>query len=486
MPDITQGRLTPFDPGFVTRVAQGMRYALRGVAPDGWFGPGQPLTPQAQQVAGRQFDFPVGINLQQHPRSREAIGFAELRGLADSYDLIRLMIETRKDQIARLAWKIQPRVNSAGSADPRLALLETFFRSPDRTHGWADWLRMLLEDLLVIDAPALYRRKTLGGAPYAFEVIDGATIKRLIDDTGRTPLAPDPAYQQVLKGLPAVDYSTAELLYLPRNPRSHRLYGYSPVEQIVMTVNIALRRQMTQLAYYTEGNTPEALIGVPQDWSPAQIRDFQDYWDSLTSGNSAAKRRSKFVPGGLSYQPTRPPALTDDYDDWLARVVCYAFSVSPTAFVKQVNRATAETSQDSADAEGLAPLMRWVKDCIDRLLSEDFAAPDLEFAWVAEAAQDPLEQAQIDQIYVAAGIKTINEVRANLGLAAVPGGDAPVVELPGISPLPDSETTPSEENVQRVHKFNPAEPRVPKGNPDGGKWRQDASYVSVAQKKTRC
>ena len=85
---------------------------------------------------------------------------------------------------------------------------------------------------------------------------------------------------------------------------------------------------------------------------------------------------------------------------------------SPTAFVKQVNRATAETSQDSADAEGLAPLMRWVKDCIDRLLSEDFAAPDLEFAWVAEAAQDPLEQAQIDQIYVSAGIKTINEVRA--------------------------------------------------------------------------
>ena len=56
---------------------------------------------------------------------------------------------------------------------------------------------------------------------------------------------------------------------------------------------------MTQLAYYTEGNTPEALIGVPQDWSPAQIRDFQDYWDSLTSGNSAAKRRSKFVPAGF-------------------------------------------------------------------------------------------------------------------------------------------------------------------------------------------
>jgi flagellum-specific peptidoglycan hydrolase FlgJ len=148
-------------------------------------------------------------------------------------------------------------------------------------------------------------------------------------------------------------------------------------------------------------------------------------------------------------------------------VVCFAFSISPTAFVKQVNRATAQTSQDTADAEGLAPLMRWVKDCIDRLLGEDFAAPDLEFAWVAEAAQDPLQQAQIDQIYVAAGIKTIDEVRASLGLAAVPGGAAPVVELPGVSPLPGDDS-------QKLKKwnFNVGQPRAPAGasGSTGGQW----------------
>jgi hypothetical protein len=38
-----------------------------------------------------------------------------------------------------------------------------------------------------------------------------------------------------------------------------------------MTVNIALRRQMHQLQYYTEGNVPEALIGVPEAWTPDQI-----------------------------------------------------------------------------------------------------------------------------------------------------------------------------------------------------------------------
>jgi len=33
-----------------------------------------------------------------------------------------------------------------------------------------------------------------------------------------------------------------------------------------MTVNIALRRQLWQLDYFTEGSIPDALIGVPQSW----------------------------------------------------------------------------------------------------------------------------------------------------------------------------------------------------------------------------
>jgi HK97 family phage portal protein len=431
MPDISQAaKVTPLDQGFVSRVAQGIRYVIRGVAPDSWFGPNQPLTPEAQQVAGRQFDYPVGVNLQLQPRTYEAIGYHQLRGLADGYDLLRLVIETRKDQIARLEWNIKPRVDvTVKKNDPRIQKLEKFFRSPDQQHTWAEWLRMLIEDLLVIDAPTLYRRKTKGGDPYAYEVIDGATIKRLIDDTGRTPLPPDPAYQQILKGVPAVDYTQNELLYLPRNLRPNKIYGFSPVEQIVMTVNIALRRQITQLAYYTQGNVPEALIGVPENWSPNQIKEFQEYWDAIISGDLAAKRKAKFIPGGLKYQPTREATLKDDYDEWLARVVCFAFSISPTAFTKQVNRATAETQKEAAAEEGLAPLQQWVKDTIDRILLLDFGIDDLEFSWRDDTQQDPLVQAQIKKIYVGSGIMTINEARSDLGLDPIgPDGDKLLIE----------------------------------------------------------
>ncbi len=205
-----------------------------------------------------------------------------------------------------------------------------------------------------------------------------------------------------------------------------------------MSVNIALRRQIYQLQYYTEGNVPEALIGVPENWNPDQIRQFQAYWDSLNAGDTAERRHAKFVPGGVAktFVPVREPAMKDAFDEWLARIVCYVFSVPPSAFTGQVNRATADTAQDVALSEGMAPLQLWVKHLIDRVLAEDFASPDLEFAWDQDKDTDPAQTASIASDYVRSGIKSINEVRAELGLPPVKGGEVPKIQTAqGLMPL---------------------------------------------------
>ena len=77
---------------------------------------------------------------------------------------------------------------------------------PDRRHDFATWLRVLIEDMLVIDAACLYPRYTRSGALYSLDVIDGAHIKPLIGEDGRSPEPPDPAYSQVLHGVPAADF----------------------------------------------------------------------------------------------------------------------------------------------------------------------------------------------------------------------------------------------------------------------------------------
>lgn len=416
------GTKTPIEQGMITRLVQGVRFALSGQSAEDFFGPMQPLRPVAQdRAAGRQFDYPVGFNSRITPRAEEPVSFGQMRALADAYDLLRLIIETRKDQLVALPWTIAPRDDEAtperedSKPDAGAKAIAEFLRFPDQEHTWDTWLRMLLEDLFVLDAPTIYPRMNRGGGLYALELVDGATIKRVIDDTGRTPLPPDPAYQQVLKGLPAVNYSRDELLYLPRNPRTNRLYGLSPVEQIITTVNIGIRRQVMQLETYTSGTVPDALMNVPKEWSPQQIAEFQAYWDALLAGNQAELRKVRFIPGEMKPHLFKQESLKDEYDEWLARIVCFAFSVNPTPFLKQQNRATADNAQEQALTEGLLPLRQWVKNAVDLIIGRYFARPDLQFTWQDEDAPDPKTQAEIAKIYVDAKVLHPDEVRADLG-----------------------------------------------------------------------
>lgn len=416
-----QPREVPLGPGFLERAAAAVRYASTGDASQWniWFGPGAPPTPQQPEVGGRQNDYQTAINMQWQPRVGEPIGFQTLRDLADGYDLLRLVIETRKDQLAKLEWSIKPRDKKA-KPDARCEEIQGFLQCPDRVHGWDQWNRMFWEDVLVVDALTILPRKTLGGDPYALDIIDGTTIKPIIGADGRQPMD-GPAFQQVIKGIPVANFTSQELVYRPHNVRSHKIYGYGKVEQVLTTVNIALRRQIYQLQYYTEGSAPDLIFSVPDTWNPNQIKAFAEWWWSmLGNGNTAQKRKGMFVPAGVKPVDVKEQALKDLYDEWLARIICYAFSVPPQALVKEQNRATASTQKDMSKEEGLLPLMTYQKGVMDGILRDFFDAPDLQFSWSQEAATSPEDQAKIDASDVQAGIRLVNEVRADRGLEPLP------------------------------------------------------------------
>jgi hypothetical protein len=208
----------------------------------GLFAPGFPLPPVEPELL-RAVDYPVGYNYIYTPRSFEPIGFAELRALAQSHDITRLCIETRKDQIEALDWQIRSRdeKHPKAGAEDRAAKVTEFWQKPDGNNDFATWLRLALEDVLVLDAATFEVRRSRGGDLIGLDIIDGSTIKVLIDTTGRRPAPPAPAFEQVIHGRPWVlaedgRVSTRtqgkpifadQLIYMPRNPRPHKLYGFS-------------------------------------------------------------------------------------------------------------------------------------------------------------------------------------------------------------------------------------------------------------------
>ncbi len=402
------------DKGFIrTLVEAAARYVLGDVDANSQFGPGQPIAPTLEGMGERQFDYPVSTNTQIQPRAQESVSYHQLRALADNCDILRLVIETRKDQIAKIKWKVGY-VDEDSPDDAGSEAIQNFLKFPDGFNDFATWQRALLEDLFVLDAPCIFPFMA-GGKAMSFDLIDGSTIKRVIDMSGRTPMAPDPAYQQVIKGTNAANYTRDQMIYRPRNVRTNKIYGFGPVEQIIMTINTAIRRSLMQLQAFTEGTVPDMMIGVPNEWNPDQIRAFQNYWDSLLENNTANRAKARFVPGGMEPHAFKADVLQDAFDEWIARIICFAFSISPQPFTKQMNRATAGTAQEQSLAEGLEPTKIWFKGIMDICIQKYIGRPDLEFQWDEEEAVDPLEQAQISQIYVEAGCLTPDEVREGLG-----------------------------------------------------------------------
>lgn len=366
------------------------------------------------------FEFRPGVNLISQPRAGFGLmPFGTLKQLAELCMEIRLPIELLKREIRALEWSIVPKKDVVTDVSDQVEAGRELLRLPDGVTPFDGWVNMLVEETLVTDAATIYPQRNRGGQVLGFEAIDGATIRPLLDNRGRVPFEPMPAYIQTIRGLPVGQWTRGELWYMPYNTNVRHPYGLPPVELVVMTVNTALRRAMFQMNYYTEGNVPEALVGLPSDWNVEQIEAFQEYWDTLLAGDLEKLRRLKFMPtagsrsgsGGLAVHEFKRPENETKRDEWLLRVGCWAVGVSPAEFglVPGGGLGGKGFSEGQSDVQyrmGLGPMAQHIKGVCDRALAE--AGIDAaEFNWVSlRPAEDALKQAQIDEIYVRSGIRT--------------------------------------------------------------------------------
>lgn len=467
-----------YRPGGVTRDLSSTAELLAGGAgmgdlPTQWTGqmgpgrplPAQPLDPQMRGVTlPRARQYPVGINLQVTPGANKLVDFRTLRQLSKVYDLARRCIEIRRQEIAQMRWEITARDPKQEIEPDRLRQLVKFFEYPDRINGrrWDSWIKTVLEDVFVIDALAIYPHPTwlpgrgpLGSDLFALEILDGATIKPLLDIRGARPMPPLPAYQQVLYGLPRASlvadtaaqdlpaapladpavalkpyFSGEELYYEVYNPSQDSFpYGFSNIEQIIFNVNLALKRQQYWTSYFTDGSVPAGFVEVPEEWTAAMIREFEETWNSMLSSEIGWKHRVKATPG--PFTQLRPEigggAGVVAFDEWLAKITCIGFDVTPTELGLDPKSGLggtgwSEQQENVLYRKSLRPLTSWIEVILNEVLGTWLKSPDLRFHFVFEEIEDALKRAQQWQIQFETAQKTANEIRSEQGL---PPSDEP-------------------------------------------------------------
>lgn len=441
---------------------------------DGLFGPLQPITPMpvdrpapgADRPAPRRWQYPVGWNMPIGVPGSEwkLVPFATLRQYADLYSICRACIQVRKEEILALEWDIVPTtggekvasVDRATRAEQEAAIrtLKTFFAQPDRDYyNFHSWLSALLEEVFVVDALALYLHPSrergkgvLGSDLAALELLDGTTIRPLLDHRGQTPRPPAPAYQQYLYGVPRVDlldvilgrdvevlgeepvheYRADQLLYLPYVRRTWTPYGFPPTERALIPIATGLKRQQWALDYFAAGSIPGVFV-VPDKsiTNPQQLRQLQDALNAI-AGDLAFRHQAIVLPGGTRVYETRDRALASEFDHLVIDQVAMAFDVTPSELGLMpggrseglggsgFHRAQASLIQRKATR----PLLLWLKRSIfDFVIQELCGRRDLEWRWLGlDEAEDEEKKARVNQIYVQLGVKSIDEVRTEIGL----------------------------------------------------------------------
>ncbi len=441
------------------------------------FGPGNPIIPGAINPVNpatgrpepRRYEYQVAQNINIVPT--RLVPFSTLRDAADSIDILRRCIEVTKAKMNGLDFDIvlgsdaSEKIAAESGGDHVRAMakarekytdeinrLREFWENPDKANGytWNDWINIAIEDILVIDALAVYPQPTVGGDLYGFQILDGSTIKPLIDDRGMRPMSPNAAFQQILYGFPRSEFAATEedpkadgeftsdqLAYMVRNRRSTTVYGFSPVERALPLADIYLRRQQWIRAEYTDGVMPELMFTTDEDWgtNPDLLLAYERILNDDLAGQTEQRKRARLLPKGLTpiVNEGYGEKFKDTLDDYLVTSICGHFGVQPAeiGFSPKGGLGGAGFSEGQAEngeALGIGPLANWISKQLTNLSYTYLGMPrELEFKLLTSERRDTEENARKNEIEIRSAGKSVNERRSELGLPLL---DTPQADMP--------------------------------------------------------
>ena len=357
---------------------------------------------------------------------------ANLRRFAET-PVARKAINTIKDRIAGMKWRVQPRrgrsLDTLLDGAARAQILTEMFETPNPDDSFRSLAEQVLEDVIVggfgaieLDLVADWNPSKSAaphhGGPLALWPVDGATIRMKADWDGK----PDsPRYVQAT-GRFGVDSDIVlnddELIYIRLNSRTHTPFGLGRLEVAFETINafLSAHRYASRLA----SNSVVQYALWLQDLSPAHHERLIRWWQDEIEGTGRVPILSvESKPEVLRFGGGTDADLRLGWQEFLLRIIADAFDLPPQflGVERDLNRSTAAEMHDMAFRQAIVPTARLFAEHLTRdAIAKKLGWNDLEFVFTDLDARNEMEQAQIDEILIRSGVMTVNEVRRGRGL----------------------------------------------------------------------
>ena len=347
---------------------------------------------------------------------------ANLRKFAET-PVVRRAINLIKDRVASMDWQVRLKRDSdpdkVAFAAKRLKILRRSLEFPNASDSFRTLIEQAIEDALVGGFGAIEMELTGDSArPFELWPVDGASI-RINPKWDGQPGSVRFAQATHLTGPDStIPLQDNQLIYVRMNPRSYTPFGLGPLEVAFETVNAFLSAH--RFAGKLASNAVVQYALWLNEATPAQHERLIRWWQDEIEGTGRVPLLStEQKPEVLRFAAGTDADLRLTWQEFLIRMVANAFSLPPMllGLEQDVNRSTAAELLDEAFHSAIVPLARLIAEHLTRdLFAKRLGWPEFEFVFNDLDATDEMQEVQMQTALLAAGVLTVDEVRAMRGL----------------------------------------------------------------------
>jgi HK97 family phage portal protein len=387
-----------------------------------------------------------------------------LRNLAVS-PYVHMVITTILNEVCSVEWDIVPKEkDEPGQVSPEtlkhIKEVKEFFYNPNgNDESFEHILRAVVTDILTLDSGVIVKVFNRRGKLKQIFARDGGTFLKNPDIYGYlgnradiiypvrisdaealqnyydTVLRYEAAYFQYgwTAGSMPIPFGKREIVWISQHPRTDSIYGRSAVEVLQDVIMSLIYGAIFNLDFYTNNNMPDGviqLIGANQE----QIKKFRERFEKQfkikdTYGNWRKQfHKYPIVNMDIKFTPfqLKPEELQIiSQQQWFSKIVWACFNVTPSelGFTEGSNKATELVQSKVFKRKAVRPLLKLLEYHINTQIIPEFGYDDIKFKFNDFDVVEETERAKLFEIQLRNGIKTINEVRGELGLLSIEGGD---------------------------------------------------------------
>lgn len=304
--------------------------------------------------------------------------------------------------------------------------------------------------------------RMVNGKPTEIYPLNPAHIKPLVDKKSGVI-----GYEFRINGQLISTFKPEEIIHFrywnPLDP----WWGQAPISAGRDGADMIKRADLYNIAFFENSAEAGGFLTTDKTLAEDQVARIKQAWAKNHQGQRKA-HKVEILFGGLDWKANTashadmmfPELKRMSREDVLS---CYMIPPVMAGIFDEANYSNADVQERIFWKTGMKPRFR----SIDSVLTERLGKPygDLiikhDLTGVTELQEDQKLKAERDEVHTRSGIKTINEVRTEMGLKPVPWGDtwnAPIGLLPieahaePIDPEPESEPEPEPEDDKSLSK----------------------------------